>query len=63
MERDKETNKKENKTFRPDEETLHNTDPQENMEGPMSSPTRQTGEVFDSDEDKKNADERREERM
>jgi hypothetical protein len=63
MDRDKEANKKENKTFRPDEGTLHNTDPQENMKGPMSSPTKQTGEIFDSDEDKKIADERREERM
>ena len=64
MERNKETDsQKDNKALEPDKETLHRTDPQENMEGPVSSPLRETGEVFDSDENKKSADERRESRM
>jgi hypothetical protein len=64
MERNKEVDRKhDGKTSQPDKETLHKTDPQDNMDGPMSSPTRQTGELFDSDENKEEADERREERM
>ena len=64
MDRNKDLeNKNEDKTVQADRGTLHKTDPQENMEGPMSSPTRQTGEVFDTDEDKDEADERREEGM
>ena len=64
MDRNKETdNKKEKDTVQPDRGTLHKTDPQENMEGPVSSSIKQTGEAFDTDEDKDNADQRREERM
>jgi len=64
MDRNKETDiKKEKDTVQPDTGTLHNTDPQENMEGPVSSSIKQTGEAFDTDEDKDNADQRREERM
>ncbi|MGZ3846629.1 MAG: hypothetical protein ACXVBH_11270 [Flavisolibacter sp.] len=54
---------KENTTAQPDKETLHKTDPQENMQGPVSSSIKQAGEAFDSDENKENADERREKRM
>jgi hypothetical protein len=53
----------ENKGLAPDRETLHKTDPQENMEGPVSSTMHKTGEAFDTDESKKEADERREENM
>ena len=64
MDRKKENdNKKEKDTVQPDRGTLHKTDPQENMEGPVSSSIKQTGEAFDTDEDKDNADQRREERM
>ena len=64
MERNKEVGRKhDGKTSQPNKETLHKTDPQDNMDGPMSSPTRQTGELFDSDENKEEADERRDERM
>ena len=64
MERNKEVDRKDDgKTSQPNKETLHKTDPQDNMDGPMSSPTRQTGELFDSDENKEEADERRDERM
>jgi hypothetical protein len=35
---------------KPDAETLHKTDPQEHMEGPVSTPMHKIGEVFDTDE-------------
>jgi len=34
---DKKKNPEEKKSLKPDPETLHKTDPQENMEGPVSS--------------------------
>ncbi|HEX2532653.1 MAG TPA: hypothetical protein VHK69_02895 [Chitinophagaceae bacterium] len=43
----------------PDPETLHKTDPQENMEGPMSSGLKGIGEAFDTNESKEEADEER----
>ena len=53
----------ENVTPKPDPETLHTTDPQENMEGPVSSLMHKTGESFDTDETKKEADEERDRGM
>lgn len=50
--------------LRPDPETLHTTDPQENMEGPVSSLMHKTGEGFDAeDKTKEEADEEKNERM
>lgn len=50
-----------NKVSEPNPETLHTTDPQENMEGPVSDMIQDTGDVFDgSDETKKEANEERE---
>ena len=64
MDREKQNNsQQENKGQQPDQETLHSTDPQENMEGPVSSSMKETGEAFDTDEDKRNADEKRNRRM
>jgi hypothetical protein len=40
---------------KPDPETLHRTDPQEHMEGPVSSPMHKTGKAFDTDETKEHA--------
>lgn len=49
---------------RPDPETLHTTDPQKNMEGPVSSLMHEAGEGFDAEEKtKKEADEEKDERM
>ncbi|HEV7330395.1 MAG TPA: hypothetical protein VGN63_05090 [Flavisolibacter sp.] len=48
-----------NSAPRPDTETLRTTDPQENMEGPVSSTMHKTGEAFDSDESKEEADRER----
>ena len=53
----------ENTTSKPDAGTLHSTDPQENMEGPVSSTMRQTGEQFDTDESKQEADRERNRKM
>ena len=64
MDRNKETdNKKANTGIKPDKGTVQNTDPQQNMEGPMSSPTKQTGKVFDSNESREHAEERRSNRL
>lgn len=47
----------------PEPETLHTTDPQENMEGPISSLMHETGENFDSKKTPKQADKEKEEKM
>lgn len=55
----KDTNVKKEDTSKPDAATLHTTDPQKNMEGPVSSSTKQMGEAFDTNKNKKEADEER----
>lgn len=52
-----------NTALPPDEETLHTPDPQENMEGPVSSTIQKLREGFDTHESKKEADKKREEHM
>lgn len=49
--------------LKPEPETLHTTDPQENMEGPVSSLMHETGKTFDTDETKKEADKEKDENM
>jgi hypothetical protein len=48
---------------KPDPETLNTTDPQEHMKGPVSSTMRGTGEAFETDESKDEADRKKEEKM
>ena len=60
--RDKNRNSEETSS-KPDTGTLHNTDPQKNMEGPVSSLMHDTGEQFDSEETEKEADEEKEKNM
>jgi hypothetical protein len=48
---------------KPDQETLHTTDPQEHMKGPVSSAMRDTGEAFETDETKREADQEKEEKI
>ena len=48
---------------KPDSETLHTTDPQENMEGPVSTSIEKLGEAFDSGENKEEADREKEKNM
>ena len=45
--------------LKPDPETLHKTDPQENMEGPVSSLMHKTGRGFETEETKREAEEKR----
>jgi hypothetical protein len=52
-----------NDTSKPDEGTMHTTDPQEHMEGPVSSPMKKMGEAFDTDQNKKEADEEKERKL
>jgi hypothetical protein len=49
----------ENASVRPDPETLHKTDPQDNMKGPVSSLMHNAGEGFETAETKKEADEKK----
>ena len=46
---------------KPEPETLHTTDPQEHMEGPISSLMHKTGESFDTNESKEEADQKKKE--
>jgi hypothetical protein len=53
----------ENITPKPDSETLHTTDPQENMKGPISSMMHNTGDSFDTNETKEEADSEKDKNM
>lgn len=59
----KEEKKKSDSPLKPDPETLHTTDPQEKMEGPISSLMHKTAEGFDTNESREHAEERKEENM
>lgn len=54
---------KDNIAPKPDPETLHTTDPQEKMEGPVSSLMHNTGGAFDTGETKEEADTKKDEKM
>ena len=49
--------------LKPDPETLHKTDPQDNMKGPFSSAVHKVGEKSDSHESKESADKRKNENL
>ena len=54
---DKDETQQDNKpSVQPDRETTKSTDPQDNMKGPVSSTTRNTGHTFETDESKQHAD-------
>lgn len=59
----KETKENEGETIKPDPETLHTTDPQKNMEGPLSSLMHKTGKSLENDQTKEEADEEKEKNM
>lgn len=46
---------------KPEPETLHTTDPQEHMEGPISSLMHSTGHSFESDKTQEEADKEKDE--
>ena len=54
---------KDNSSVQPEPETLHTTDPQENMEGPISSLMHETGENFDSKKTPKQAEKEKDKKM
>jgi hypothetical protein len=60
---DKKKNERSDDPFKPEPETLGKTDPQENMEGPVSSLIKSHGEAFKTDETKEEADEEKEREM
>ena len=62
-ERDYKDREKENSTSQPDHKTLHKTDPQDNMQGPVSSLMHDAGEKFDTEETKQRADAKKEKGM
>ena len=62
-ERDYKDREKENSTSQPDHKTLHKTDPQDNMQGPVSSLMHDAGEKFDTEETKQRADAEKEKGM
>ena len=49
--------------LKPDPETLHKTDPQENMEGPISSVMQNIKEGAEDDETKESADKKKDKNM
>ena len=61
----KNTRKDNNKNIspRPNPETLNKTDPQENMEGPVSSLMHNAGKGFDTKETRDEADKKKNERI
>ncbi|MFL5808906.1 MAG: hypothetical protein ACJ749_05250 [Flavisolibacter sp.] len=61
--KDREQNTNNNVSPKPDPGTLNTTDPQKNMEGPFSSMMHNTGDAFKTDETKKDAEEKKDEKM
>ena len=53
----KEEEKHDNPVSQPDPETLHKTDPQENMKGPVSSLVNKTADKMENNEEKDKEDE------
>ncbi len=61
--KDPRKNNNEDASLKPDPETLHKTDPQENMEGPISSLMHNTGEGFDTEETSEEAKDEKDKKM
>lgn len=55
--KEKESNK--DAAVKPDKETLNTTDPQEHMEGPISSLMHKTGKEFESEKSEREAKEKK----
>ena len=63
MDRDSKKNINEDVPITPDPETLHKTDPQENMEGPVSSLMHNTGKGFETNKTREEAQKEKDENM
>ncbi len=59
-EKNKEQESNKDATVRPDAETLNTTDPQEHMEGPLSSLMHKTGDGFESNKAEQEVKEKKE---
>ncbi len=62
VEKNKEKEDNKDAAVKPDKETLNTTDPQDHMEGPLSSLMHKTGDNFESDKAEKEAKEKKETR-
>ena len=63
MDKDNQKNNKEDVSLKPDPETLKKTDPQENMEGPVSSLMHKSGKGFDTEETREEAEKKRDKNL
>lgn len=63
QEQEKKHQPEKDSTLPPDQETLHTPDPQEKMEGPVSSTMQDIGEGFEPEKSKEEADKKRDENM
>lgn len=63
MRKDARDTNNEDAPLKPEPETLHKTDPQENMEGPVSSLLHNTSDGFDTNESQEEADEEKDKKM
>jgi hypothetical protein len=61
--KDRDQRSNENVSPKPDSETLNSTDPQKNRKGPVSSMMHDTGDAFETDETKKEAEEKKDKNM
>lgn len=59
-EKNKEKENNKDTAVKPDRETLNTTDPQEHMEGPISSLMHKTGKEFESEKSEREAKEKKE---
>jgi hypothetical protein len=59
----KEEEKKSDSSIKPEPETLHKTDPQDNMEGPVSSMMQGAKKTFDTNQSQEDADREKDENM
>ncbi len=57
---DNDKNNRNDSEIKPEPETLHTSDPQKKMEGPISSLMHQTGNSFDTKKSKEEADKEKE---
>lgn len=63
MDNDNKKNNNEDASLKPDPQTLHKTDPQDNMEGPISSLMHKSGEGFDTDETREDAEKKKDKNL
>jgi len=63
IDKDNKKNNKEDASLKTNPETLHKTDPQENMEGPISSLMHKSGKGFETKETREEAESKRDKNL